>query len=89
MPCMREGTGFDVPCAYFLCPTGIKSKYKDGGCYLSDVCDMNGIASDPKPNQFYRFLTAIGLHGGILHLIFNLMFQVQAGFDLERVILLS
>lgn len=82
---MREGTGYDIPGGYFDCPAGIIGTAKGGTqCYLSDVCDLMGL-SDGKPNQFFRFFTALFLHGGWIHLIFNLSFQLRGGFDLEKV----
>jgi Rhomboid family len=87
LPCMKAGTGLDVECGYFACPDGVKSKQGDGGCYIEDVCDMRGSASmvDFVPNQFWRFFSAVMLHGGVVHLLFNLSFQTGPGFDLERV----
>jgi membrane associated rhomboid family serine protease len=53
-------------------------------CTLVETCNLRGIIASPAPNQWWRFLTAVGLHGGIIHLIMNLSFQMQAGFDLEK-----
>ncbi|KAJ3335462.1 hypothetical protein HDU91_002186, partial [Kappamyces sp. JEL0680] len=54
-------------------------------CTLQDACDLNGLAPYTTPNQWWRFFTAIGLHGGVVHILMNLSFQMQAGFDLEKV----
>jgi hypothetical protein len=89
LPCMKAGTGLDVKCGYFACPDGIPSKNGDGGCYLEDVCSVRGSVStnaDFVPNQFWRFFSAVMLHGGVVHLLFNLSFQTGPGFDLERVL---
>lgn len=85
LPCMKPGTGYDISCGYFACPDGIVSKNGDGGCSLADVCDMNGIVSNPGTNQWFRFLTPLGLHGGVVHLLLNLSIQIQGGFEIERV----
>lgn len=87
LPCMKVGTGLDTQCGYFTCPPGISSNYKGIGCYLDDVCSMRGLASMENfvPNQFWRFFSAVMLHGGVVHLLFNLSFQTGPGFDLERV----
>ncbi|KAG9320691.1 hypothetical protein KVV02_002921 [Mortierella alpina] len=54
-------------------------------CTLSDICGFTPIASTGKaPDQWFRFITPIFLHGGIVHLLFNLMFQLRTGADLER-----
>ena len=83
---MKTGTGYDMPSdAYFPCPVGIYGSHGDGGCTLSEVCSMNNLIPDAAPNQWFRFFTACGLHGGLIHLLMNLSFQVQGGFDLEKV----
>jgi len=52
-------------------------------CSLSEICSMGAGLSDP-PNQYYRFASAILLHGGLVHLLMNLMMQIRTGFPLER-----
>lgn len=86
IPCMKSGTGYDLPAdAYFPCPDGLFGSLGDGGCTLSEVCSMNGLISNASPSQWFRFLTAMGLHGGLIHILMNLSFQVQGGFELEKV----
>jgi membrane associated rhomboid family serine protease len=83
---MKTGTGFDVSGAIFACPVGIKGTARNGtACTLSDVCSFGGLTKG-EPNQWWRFITAMFLHGGVLHLLFNLSFQVHGGFDLEKVL---
>ncbi|KAF9159308.1 hypothetical protein DFQ26_006707 [Actinomortierella ambigua] len=54
-------------------------------CTISDICAFTPIASTGQPpNQWFRFIVPIFLHGGVIHLLFNLMFQVRTGADLER-----
>lgn len=36
-------------------------------------------------NQWWRFFSPVMLHSGVLHLLFNLSLQIQAGFALEKV----
>lgn len=43
--------------------------------------DNIAIAAD---DQYYRFLTMMVLHGGLLHLLFNTMALVSIGSDIER-----
>jgi len=52
-------------------------------CTIGDVCQF-GLKEGESPNQWYRFVTAIFLHGGILHLLFNLTFQIRTGIQMER-----
>lgn len=37
-----------------------------------------------KPNQWWRFITPIFLHAGIIHLAFNMILQVRLGGEIER-----
>ncbi|KAF9197162.1 hypothetical protein BGZ49_002558 [Haplosporangium sp. Z 27] len=54
-------------------------------CTISDICGFTPINTTGKPpNQWFRFITPIFLHGGIIHLLFNLSFQLRTGADLER-----
>jgi membrane associated rhomboid family serine protease len=50
---------------------------------LVQLCGMSGFI-DQKPNQWYRFFTAIFLHSGVIHLVFNLSFQLITGWMIER-----
>ncbi|KAF9428386.1 hypothetical protein BGZ94_002564 [Podila epigama] len=54
-------------------------------CTISDICGFtpNNTTGAP-PNQWFRFITPIFLHGGVIHLLFNMMFQMRTGADLER-----
>ncbi|KAL6635662.1 rhomboid family-domain-containing protein [Neocallimastix sp. 'constans'] len=71
----------------FNCVNGIKGSVVDNNgnnyCTLSDFCGM-GMKQGDEPKQWYRFITAIFLHAGVLHIVFNLLFQVRTGFDMER-----
>ncbi|KAG0307992.1 hypothetical protein BGZ99_001305, partial [Dissophora globulifera] len=77
VPCMRS-TYLDT--LSIECPDNTTQV-----CTISDICGFTPIASTGKPpNQWFRFITPIFLHGGIVHLLFNLMFQLRTGADLER-----
>ena len=82
VPCMRPGTILDAPGLLFTCPTGTKST-TNATCTLLEVCGLGGFPSG-KPDQFYRFLSALLLHGGVVHVLFNSLFQVMVGAQLER-----
>jgi membrane associated rhomboid family serine protease len=57
----------------------------NGSCTLEETCSLPPFSFDAnRPNQWYRFVFPIFLHGGIIHLLFNLSFQIKAGFQLER-----
>ncbi|KAI1307892.1 hypothetical protein EDD11_004364 [Mortierella claussenii] len=77
VPCMRS-TYLDS--LQIECPDNTTSV-----CTLSEICGFTPIASTGKPpNQWFRFITPIFLHGGVVHLLFNLAFQMRTGADLER-----
>eukprot|EP00842_Homolaphlyctis_polyrhiza_P006158 jgi/Hompol1/6543/HPOL_005018-RA len=85
VPCMKSGTGFDKANAIFACPSGITGSYYNGTvCSLLDLCLWGGFGSSGAPNQWFRFIIPIWLHGGIVHIVFNLSFQINAGFQLEK-----
>jgi len=70
----------------FQCSPGIKGSIPNNGtylCTLSEICGM-GMKQGDTPNQWFRFIIPIFLHSGIFHLIFNLLFQVRTGLDMER-----
>lgn len=56
------------------CPLGVPVP-----CTIQSVCGFDGTT-----DQWYRFIIAIFLHGGVVHLIFNLLFQLRVGADMER-----
>ncbi|KAH8410588.1 hypothetical protein KR009_005697 [Drosophila setifemur] len=53
---------------------------------LNNVCGMFPFISVETPDQFYRLLTSLCMHAGILHLAITLIFQHLFLADLERLI---
>ncbi|ORX84365.1 rhomboid-domain-containing protein [Anaeromyces robustus] len=86
VPCMR--TGFEKES--ISCIEGVEP-YKNvtyngsvvGLCKLSDMCGM-GMKEGTVPNQWWRFVTPLFLHAGLVHIVTNLFFQVRVGFQMER-----
>jgi membrane associated rhomboid family serine protease len=56
----------------------------EGLSCLSSVCGFGGLSDPSKPNQGYRFILPIFLHVGILHYLFNALFQLAIGRQIER-----
>jgi membrane associated rhomboid family serine protease len=94
VPCMREypagTTGLTVasPAVSMPCPNTTSTASPT--CTLADLCGF-GLnltpqpdGTQPQPNQWFRFITPIFLHGGIVHIGFNLLLQLMLGRDVER-----
>lgn len=50
---------------------------------LEEMCGMKGFYSK-SPDQWYRLFTAIFMHAGIIHLCFNILFQIKVVAELEE-----
>ncbi|KAL1924066.1 uncharacterized protein VTP21DRAFT_7101 [Calcarisporiella thermophila] len=83
VPCMRMTPDIDklLPCPN---ATDLQAALSNTGnlCTLADICGFNGFPSG-QPDQAFRFITPIFLHGGIVHLLFNMLFQLSTGSRLE------
>ena len=64
-------------------------------CSLSELCGFGGVpnphvggslSDKPAPNQWFRFITPIFLHGGFIHIGGNLLLQLLLGRDMEKTI---
>lgn len=70
----------------------------DNNCTLSQLCGFSPVPEPPTavngtsfsdadyPNQWWRFITAIFLHAGFIHIGFNLLLQLTLGKEIERAI---
>ncbi|EOD46789.1 putative rhomboid family membrane protein [Neofusicoccum parvum UCRNP2] len=90
VPCMRQMGGANevtvTPDVAFPCPNTTTSTSE---CSLNELCGMSGIPQsngELHPNQWYRFITPIFLHGGIIHITFNMLVQLTVGRDIEKLI---
>lgn len=94
VPCMKiiEGytdTGADP--LLFPCPSTTTST---SNCTLAQLCGFGGDAipkgilggnsSGSEPDQWWRFIVPIFLHAGVIHICFNMLFQLIIGVDMER-----
>lgn len=82
------------------CPNTTSNDPADTLCSLSQLCGFGGVPevqfndlapgeklpSKPAPNQWWRFIVPIFLHGGIIHIGFNLLLQLTLGRDVEKLI---
>ncbi|KAH8102553.1 hypothetical protein BXZ70DRAFT_789558 [Cristinia sonorae] len=52
-------------------------------CSLEDVCGFGGF-HEQTPNQWFRFITPIFLHAGIIHFLLNMFAQFTICAQIER-----
>ncbi|KAH9898132.1 hypothetical protein C8Q73DRAFT_683743 [Cubamyces lactineus] len=80
-PCMKNVTDFPittpVPCLNDTAnpPTLL--------CSLEDICAFGGFHGE-TPNQWFRFITPIFLHAGLIHFLLNMLAQLTASAQVER-----
>lgn len=86
--------GFGWPCPN---TTSNDPNNDSNKCSLSELCGfagvpnpewdpVNGLEQSPEPNQWFRFITPIFMHAGIIHIGFNLLLQLTMGKEIERAI---
>ncbi|XP_013067121.1 inactive rhomboid protein 1-like isoform X1 [Biomphalaria glabrata] len=51
---------------------------------FEEICGMIPFARPHFPDQFYRLFTALFLHGGVLHVVITVIFQMWVLRDLEK-----
>ncbi|KAF3914783.1 hypothetical protein ABW20_dc0101210 [Dactylellina cionopaga] len=83
VPCMKDkltvGQGTSIP---WPCPNNTASTIlTSDACSLQELC---GFQTFTTPDQWWRFITPIFMHAGIIHIAFNLLIQLTLGSDMER-----
>ncbi|KAI8980745.1 rhomboid family-domain-containing protein [Trametes punicea] len=80
-PCMKNVTDFPIttpiPC---LNDTANPATLL---CSLEDICGFGGFHGE-TPNQWFRFITPIFLHAGLIHFLLNMSAQLTASAQVER-----
>lgn len=83
VPCMKSTPDLALK-QIISCPSEVSASNKT--CtyevYLSYVCNVDVLKGFPY--QAYRFFIPMFLHGGIIHLVMNLVSQLMFGILLER-----
>ena len=81
------------PVLQWPCPN--TTTLTDNKCTLAELCGMGGGVPNQEgitdfkdrshePNQWWRFITPIFLHAGIIHIGFNMLLQWTLGRDMEK-----
>ncbi|KAH7132535.1 rhomboid family membrane protein [Dendryphion nanum] len=97
-PCMhniRTVTDSAEPMNW-ACPNNTAQNFDAANsCSLPELCGMGGGVPDQvfgtpfndrshEPNQWWRFITAMFLHAGVIHIAFNMLLQLTLGRDMEK-----
>lgn len=94
IPCMKiiDGITNDTALTY-PCPKSNQSDLLLSQCTLAELCGFDGnqipkqyggAANREEPDQWWRFVVPIFLHAGLIHIAFNMLFQLRLGVDMER-----
>ncbi|KAF2015048.1 rhomboid-domain-containing protein [Aaosphaeria arxii CBS 175.79] len=96
-PCMHNirGVTDHNEMVYWNCPNTTSQEPADNHCSLQELCGMgSGVPEQTyptpfddrshEPNQWWRFITPIFLHAGLIHIGFNMLLQVTLGRDMEK-----
>lgn len=99
VPCMKNVQGVQDAneTIYWHCPNSTTEDSNDPNnkCTLSELCGFNGVPNphvkgslddSPEPDQWFRFIIPMFLHGGVIHIGFNMIVQLTMGVDMERMI---
>ncbi|KAF4553801.1 Rhomboid-like protein 3 [Elsinoe fawcettii] len=92
-PCMRRMDNVNETIGW-PCPSTTTATGDGVTCTLAELCGFNGLNipseygrdNQAQPNQWFRFITPIFLHAGIIHIGFNLLLQLTLGRDMELAI---
>jgi membrane associated rhomboid family serine protease len=97
VPCMHNVDaiqGSTTPIGW-PCPNATSTDPSKALCSLSELCGFGGVPEpefngdvkqSPEPNQWFRFITPIFMHAGLIHIGFNLLVQLTIGKEMERAI---
>ncbi|KAH7104660.1 rhomboid-domain-containing protein [Auriculariales sp. MPI-PUGE-AT-0066] len=80
-PCMKQVQG--IPQEFQIACLNNTANPPDRLCSLEDICAFGGFGGQP-PNQWFRFITPIFLHAGIVHILLNMFAQFTLSAQIER-----
>lgn len=92
----------DVKATAFFCPNSTDVTSDQQLCSLQELCGFEStnpvpnpntsldpqaaLNTSPAPNQWFRFIIPIFMHGGFIHIASNLLLQLMIARDMEKVI---
>ncbi|CAH1758213.1 9833_t:CDS:2 [Entrophospora sp. SA101] len=69
----------------FECPSNVGGQFVVQQCPLKTACGFDGRGfRNEVPDQWFRFITPVFLHAGLIHFLFNMLFQLRTGISIER-----
>ena len=88
VPCMRYNESLITE--EWRCPNTTTNSATDpsNNCQLNQLCGFGDGAytSSSPPHQWFRFITPIFMHAGIIHIAFNMLLQLLIGREMELLI---
>lgn len=89
VPCMRTTPGVQgvTPAVLWPCPNTTTSNpsAQSNHCTLDELCGFSNF-DFKSPDQWFRFITPMFLHAGIIHIGFNMLLQLTMGREMELAI---
>jgi len=79
-PCIHNIPGITDRDIDWPCPNSTTTATQV--CSLDELCQFGDGVTDP--NQTWRILSAMFLHAGFVHIIFNLLLQCTMGLEVEK-----
>ncbi|KAI7901978.1 uncharacterized protein BX663DRAFT_474618 [Cokeromyces recurvatus] len=80
-PIFNDQTSFQYP-LYSKNMSAILSSKQH--CDLQQVCGGTRFLNSSKPDQGYRFISALFMHSGIVQLLINLIIHIKVGIKVEK-----
>ncbi|KAE8211925.1 hypothetical protein CF327_g4367 [Tilletia walkeri] len=88
VPCMRNvpthPTTTLLPCLNATTSSAVS--LTTGSSALCPIWEICGMQSATGPYQTYRFVTAIFIHAGVIHLLFNILAQLTLVVQVEKIL---
>ena len=84
VPCMKAINGLPANSAWPCANTTSADSTIANQCTIQQLCGFTGYNDTAQPAQWFRFITPIFLHAGIVHISFNMLLQLTLGREMEK-----